>query len=80
MQAKYQETKGLKSWRERSERPRKEALVVMPGLGRVREVETQRGPRLLAQEMVIMEADTQPDPVPSTLRVFFFYRHYILEF
>lgn len=47
----------------------REALVVMSRPGRVREVETQGGPRLLAREMVIMEADTQSDPVPGALRV-----------
>lgn len=46
-----------------------EALVVMPRAGRVREVETRRRPRLLAREMVIMEADTQPDLVPSAFHV-----------
>lgn len=46
-----------------------EALVVMPRAGRVREVETRGRPRLLAREMVIMEADTQPDLVPSAFNV-----------
>lgn len=45
-----------------------EALVVMPRAGRVREAETRGRPRLLAREM-IMEADTQPDLVPSTFHV-----------
>lgn len=53
-----------------------QALVVMPRPGRVREAETQGGPRLLAREMVIMEADTQPDPVPSTLHVSRKYREF----
>lgn len=53
-----------------------EALVVIPRPGRVKEAETQGVPRLLAREMVIMEADTQPDPVPSALHVSRKYREF----
>lgn len=72
MQAQCRETKDLRSRQKRNGQPGDS-----PG-GRgfgcdaksgVREAETRGRPRLLAREMVIMEADTQPDLVPSTFHV-----------